>query len=545
MSRASLAAGSLLILAAAAEAQLEYPGCSALQPAEFRKVQVSATGISGAIKFTIARDGRIIVAAQNGQINIIDPKTSAVADAGRLTDLGNSIWGVAGVALDPDFVANGRIFVYCTRPVATDSAVSAIRRITLRDGKVDQATQKVLLEWPVNRQGIDHSGGGMGFDPAGNLYVATGDNSNWTLNYGSISEADFKLNALRSAANTNDLRGKVIRIKPKALEDAGAAPAPGPGQTYDIPAGNLFAAGTEGTRPEIYTMGHRNPFSLTLDPLTGWLFVADLGAEASTASTTKGPAAMDEFNLVREAGNYGWPMFAGPNVPYNKFDYVANQTGPLFDTANPINDSKFNTGMQKLPAPRRSLVAYSKDGKHTDWTGFEKAAMVCLSGPVYRYQGDNPSAYKLPPHLDGKWIVADYRQGWFKAISFDAAGTKAVDVQPLFANLSLVSAIDLKLGPDGALYVLEQSRSLSRIEYTGTCKPSVGIAAGGRRDGRRLPDRLAGGQRHLELPAGMRGFAVFDVQGRRVHTHLRKDAAFAATVPLPDLGFGVLRIRWE
>src|SRR5690606_26199398 len=147
------------------------------------------------------------------------------------------------------------------------------------------------------------------FDPAGNLYLSTGDNSHWNLNYASISEADVKRNALRSAANTDDLRGKVIRIKPKALDDEAAAPAPGPGQTYDIPAGNLFPPGTAGARPEIYTMGHRNPFSLTLDPLTGWLFVADLGPEAGSASATKGPAAMDEFNIVREAGNYGWPMF--------------------------------------------------------------------------------------------------------------------------------------------------------------------------------------------------------------------------------------------
>lgn len=526
---------------------LTYPGCAALADSDFRKVQVSATGISGALKFTIAPDGRIFMASTSGQITIIDPKTSTTSDAGRITDLGSSIWGLAGITLDPDFTTNGRMFLYCTRPVATDSAVSSIRRITLRDGKIDATTQKVLLEWPVQRVEVDHSGGGMGFDPAGNLYLSTGDNSNFTLNYASISEANMKLNALRSAANTMDLRGKLLRIKPLPLPDAGTAPTPGPGVTYEIPTGNLFTPGTENTRPEIYSMGHRNPFSLHVDPVTGWVFMAELGAEAATASTTKGPAAMDEFNLVKEPGNFGWPMFAGPNAPYNKYDYTANQTGPLFDTANPVNDSKFNTGLQKLPLPRRSLVAYSKDGKYTDWTGFQKAAMACISGGVYRYKNDNGSTVKFPPHLDGKWIVGDYRQGWFKAISFDATGTKATDVQPLFANMSLSSVIAMHMGPDGALYVLEQNRALSRIEYTGSCNVSVGIAAHHRTGhGLSKPNLIAAGQERIQLPQDQDGFTLFNLQGRKVFEYARQEGMAETSLQLPThLRQQTLRIRWH
>ncbi len=62
------------------------------------------------------------------------------------------------------------------------------------------------------------------------------------------------LDAQRSAANTNDLRGKVLRIKPKA--NGG----------YAIPRGNLFPVGTPKTRPEIYAMGLRNPFRIEVDP---------------------------------------------------------------------------------------------------------------------------------------------------------------------------------------------------------------------------------------------------------------------------------------
>lgn len=536
-----------LIPAIAGAQALTYPGCGELQDSEFRKVPVISEGVSMSTKFVIAPDGRLLLAGQSGQLTWIDAKTGSTTDAGKVPDVGSGIWGLTGLTFDPDFRTNGRLFLYCTRPVATDSSVSSIRRITLKENKIDPASVKVLLEWPVTRTGIDHSGGGVAFDPAGNLYVGTGDNSNWTLEYGSISEANVKLNSLRSAANTNDLRGKMIRIKPKPLAESDPSPTPGIGTTYDIPAGNLFPVGTAQTLPEIYTMGQRNPFSIAIDPVTGWLFVADIGAQAANASTTKGPAANDEFNLVKQAGNYGWPMFTGPNVPYNKYDYVANTTGPLFDSANPVNDSKFNTGLQKLPLPRGSLVNYSKDGKNMVWTGFEKGAIACIGGPVYRYGDYGGSTVKLPPHFDGKWIVSDYQQGWIKAIAFDETGTKALAVQALFENLAFSgSIIDMKLGPDGALYVMELGRSISRIEYTGTCRPAVGPVLSRHGDARGSRRSFTHGQHSLLLPAGSRGFSLFNLQGRKVWSFFRKEISTAHSTPLPESLRGeILRIRWE
>ena len=62
----------------------------------------------------------------------------------------------------------------------------------------------------------------------------------------------------RTAANTNDLRGKILRIR---VKDDGS---------YEIPEGNLFAPGTAKTRPEIYVMGDRNPYriSVFIDPVS-------------------------------------------------------------------------------------------------------------------------------------------------------------------------------------------------------------------------------------------------------------------------------------
>ncbi len=74
-------------------------------------------------------------------------------------------------------------------------------------------------------------------------------------------------NAMRAYANTNDLRGKILRIRPTA---AG----------YNIPAGNLFPAGTPGTKQEMYVMGCRNPFRLSMDEKSHTLYWGEVGSDA-------------------------------------------------------------------------------------------------------------------------------------------------------------------------------------------------------------------------------------------------------------------------
>jgi hypothetical protein len=98
----------------------------------------------------------------------------------------------------------------------------------------------------------------MGFDSKGNLYLSTGDNTDPCCEgYAPIDERPGRehQDAQGTSANTNDLRGKILRIH---LEDDG---------TYTIPAGNLFAPGAERTRPEIWVMGLRNPYRLHVDKI--------------------------------------------------------------------------------------------------------------------------------------------------------------------------------------------------------------------------------------------------------------------------------------
>jgi hypothetical protein len=91
------------------------------------------------------------------------------------------------------------------------------------------------------------------------------------LNYSPIDERPTRnpaFDAQRSAANTNDLRGKLLRIRVRA--NGG----------YDIPPGNLFPRGTPKTRPEIYRTG---PFRFDINPKTGDVYMADYSPDAREA----------------------------------------------------------------------------------------------------------------------------------------------------------------------------------------------------------------------------------------------------------------------
>src|SRR6185437_5754704 len=120
----------------------------------------------------------------------------------------------------------------------------------------------------------------------------------------------------RSAGNTNDLRGKILRIKMKA------------DGSYDIPEGNLFPKGTQKTRPEIYVMGDRNPYRISVDKKNDNLYWGEVGPDAGEDSLdTRGPRGYDEVNQARAAGNFGWPYFVGNNYPYHEYDFATGKSG--------------------------------------------------------------------------------------------------------------------------------------------------------------------------------------------------------------------------
>lgn len=172
-----------------------------------------------------------------GEIHVYDPKTKQVTLAGALTVFGNKGGGdelvkveegLLGIELDPRFAQNGWVYLHYTPHERinreTRMAERRVSRFTLdrATNKLDLASEKVLLTWPVQIHSCCHAGGGMAWDSKGNLYIATGDNnsSGFTSGYsGNNPQPNYKgvsfADARRTAGNTNNLNGKILRIHPE------------------------------------------------------------------------------------------------------------------------------------------------------------------------------------------------------------------------------------------------------------------------------------------------------------------------------------------
>ena len=210
--------------------------------------------------------------------------------------------GLLGLALDPDFATNNWLYLYYS---PTSQNVDRLSRFTVNGDTLDLSSEKVVLDVPVQRAECCHHGGGMLMDhKTGDLWLATGDNTNPFASdgYAPIDEQSGRAawDAQRSAGNTNDLRGKLLRIHP-----AGRRHLHRPDRATCSPPG------TAKTKPEIYGMGFRNPFRIGLDPKTGYPMVADYGPDAGSASATRGPEGTVEWNLVSKPGQLRLAVLRG------------------------------------------------------------------------------------------------------------------------------------------------------------------------------------------------------------------------------------------
>jgi cytochrome c len=398
-----------------------------------------------------------------------------------------------------------------------------------------------------------HAGGGMAWDGNGNLLIGTGDDTNPhgapNNGYGALYWRDAGKDAQKSSSNTNDLRGKVLRIHP--------VDQPVNGKHYTIPSGNLFAEGTAKTRPEIYAMGARNPFRVAADPVNNWVFFGEVGPDANDASATRGRQGHDELNVVATAGNYGWPYCNGNNFAYNSMDYNADQTngvpGAAFDCARPVNNSPNNTGLNELPPSRAPAVWYA--GTNTsDWKEMGGGGETAMAGAVYRYNRANTSPTRFPPQYEGRLFFWDWNRQVYKWVSFDAqAKVKGmVDFPMANAKATLGSPISAEFGKDGSLYILRYSKSgygdqgstgaLFKVDYTKPIEESC-IPVSVARPGKAL--RAAGsvgGLNAFLLPVGAERIRLFDLSGKLIWSETRKGReGDLRIVPDAALSQGLLR----
>ncbi len=217
-----------------------------------------------------APDGRMFVALQNGRIEIISGGVRLGTPFADLDVNSTGERGLIGLALDPAFGSNGRVYVHYT----TDEGGTHNRISRLTASGNTSSGETVLVNLPALSSASNHNGGAIGFGGDGKLYVGVGDNTNTT-----------------ASQNTSSVLGKLLRFNPDGT----------------IPTDNPFYGQVSGLARAIWGLGLRNPFTFAFDPGTGALFINDVGG-----------SRWEEINVGVRGGNYGWPGYEGP----------ASQLGP-------------------------------------------------------------------------------------------------------------------------------------------------------------------------------------------------------------------------
>jgi len=350
--------------------------------------QLVVNGLPDVTTMKFAPDGRLFAAQKTGALRIV--KDGRLLDAPFLTlAVGtDGERGLDGFAFDPSFATNGRVYVYYT--AAVPDGHDRLSRFTVDPSNPDRAVQGsevVLLEIAATAS-VYHNGGALTFLPDGTLTVAIGDNLQ-----------------RENAQALSDLHGKVLRFNADG----------------SIPTDNPFYSSTTGENRAIWAVGFRNPFTASLQPGTGRLFVNDVGLEAS-----------EEINDVVAGANYGWPMCEGPCAP-------------------------------PIAAFRDPIAAY--DHGLSDTTG------CAITGGTF-YAPVQPT---FPPMYRGKYFYIDFCSGWIRWLDPVTRATSLFATKLPPSNDTTATEVALETGPDGALYFANRFRgAIYRIQYTGSGSPQVG-----------------------------------------------------------------------
>jgi glucose/arabinose dehydrogenase len=300
--------------------------------------------------------------------------------ASRVQDNGEQ--GMLSMAFGPGYAKNRRFYVYyvnhhCASGGACNIEIDGFRASKGSAARAKASTRHKVIEVTHNQAG-NHNGGTVAFGPDGDMYFGVGDGG---------TQPDPE----NDAQSTDNLLGKISRIKPKA--NGG----------YTIPKSNPYV-GKPGM-DEIYSIGLRNPFRFSFDPKTGNLWVADVGwntweeIDRATAAQANG-------------GNFGWHIFEGPKV------CTACGFAPGTD-----------------PPPRYIAPVHSYP--HSAPNGREQGVVI-VGGVVVR-------SPKLPS-LDGRYIYSDNYGGDLRA--YNPATNKESEL-----GLHVLTPSSFMQAANGAIYI--------------------------------------------------------------------------------------------
>lgn len=361
-----------------------------LLPAGFVKSTV-ATGFDEPTVLEFLPDGRILVGERRGVVKMI--KNGALLTEPAFTANANfqgGERGLSGIAVDPNFATNSYVYLFYTNSEPRD----VVDRYTMGGDKLIRTSQFRIWSG-LAPAGLYHHGGVVRFGADGKLYIATGDQ------FDSSTSQNFGLPY-----------GKLLRLEPDGA----------------IPSDNPFV-GQGGVLPEIYAAGLRNPFRMSVDSLTGAIWIGDVGGNNLDS--------FEEINRVVPGANYGWPSQEG------LFCYIGNCSSfasPLFSYqhSDPVYAPQQNQG-------------------------------CIIMGPVYR-------STAFPASFAGNIFFADYASQWIRRLVTDSGGN--VVASPRFLREPGAGTIvDMRTGLDGALYYVTLGEpwsgvpdvaAIHKITYVGT-----------------------------------------------------------------------------
>lgn len=238
-------------------------------------------------------DGSMLVTERPGRLRHVSCKGALSAAIGGVPAVDfRGQGGLLGIAVDPDFSGNKRIYLsYAEAGTGAEAGTNglAVLRAEFTAGQPALANATVIFRQTPKAASTGHFGGRLVFAPDGKLFVTTGERQ---LDSERVKAQDLGTD-----------HGKIVRINTDG----------------SIPADNPFV-GNAAARPEIWSLGHRNVQGAAIHPGTGELW-----------SSEHGPQGGDEINIARAGKNYGWPV-----VTY----------GCEYGSCGPIGEGTHKDGME-------------------------------------------------------------------------------------------------------------------------------------------------------------------------------------------------------
>ncbi|MDW7656620.1 MAG: PQQ-dependent sugar dehydrogenase [Bacillota bacterium] len=217
---------------------------------------------------TALPDGRLMITETAGTLRIVTTDGQVSRAIGGFPQVDDrSQGGLLDVAPAPDFISSRLIYVTLAE-MTSQGSLTAVGRGRLSDDESQVENFEIIWRALPYYNNSMHFGSRLAFDQAGNLFVTTGERSDLTTR--------------PKAQLLDNGYGKVVYITPDG----------------DLVPGNPFV-GVAGAQPEIYSYGHRNIQGLAIHPITGDVWVSEMG-----------PRGGDELNRIKAGGNYGWPVIS-------------------------------------------------------------------------------------------------------------------------------------------------------------------------------------------------------------------------------------------